>query len=628
MRSRDQPRSGVDTICLPGVGKLLRAVCATILMGMALFDAAALAQSAPPADTVKIVVASSLSGFGAVTGIPVLDAARFAVEEANADGEAPRVELIVYDDQTREDGAKAVAGQIATSDALVVVGHDYSFLCLTAGPLYAEAGLAAISPTCISDRITDNATTFRTTFSTSEMGDLLANYLHHALGGMRAVLIFKDDGYGRPIMSGFKAAAERLGIVTAYHSFTTAAEVGEIARRTEADPEQPTIVLGILENDAAPVLATLRRQGARARVLGSDAIANDAFADAFADYPEYHQDRGFFTDRVYTVSPWIPDSANAEALAFAERFRARYGHEPTWYAVQGYDATRLAIAAARAAVAAETRAVSNLQSRRAAVRAYLASLDGPAHAVASLTGPLWFTPERGRQQAARIGRFHGALFESAPLQIVPVINPDPAEITSGAVFELASGRYARLQRVVYTGVFINEIPRLDLTRSSFTANFYLWLRFASEAGPDSADPTDLIFPNLISGSFDRAHPAERRRMADNTEYWLWRVQGEFRNDFDLHRFPFDRQALSLSFFNTRAPMERIVYVLDKRSVKGRNGSAVFADPPSITAPAAFRHLTQWNPLGAHSRRENLSIHDPVDSPARWRECIRVADNSL
>jgi hypothetical protein len=34
------------------------------------------------------------------------------------------------------------------------------------------------------------------------------------------------------------------------------------------------------------------------------------------------------------------------------------------------------------------------------------------------------------------------------------------------------------------------------------------------------------------------------------------VQGEFRNDFDLRRFPFDRQVLRLPFFNARAANDR------------------------------------------------------------------------
>jgi branched-chain amino acid transport system substrate-binding protein len=165
--------------------------------------------------------------------------------------------------------------------------------------------------------------------------------------------------------------------------------------------------------------------------------------------------------------------------------------------------------------------------------------------------------------------------------------------------------------VVYSGVFLNEIQRVDLARASFSADFYVWLRFAENAGPDAADPTDLIFPNMISGEFNREEPAEQRQMPDGTQYWLWRIQGEFRNDFDLRRFPFDMQTLQLPFTNTTAPMERIVYVVDKRS------SDVLIDArQEIASPIAFRNLTQWDSLNVGARRENLVTDSALGDPTR------------
>jgi hypothetical protein len=147
-------------------------------------------------------------------------------------------------------------------------------------------------------------------------------------------------------------------------------------------------------------------------------------------------------------------------------------------------------------------------------------------------------------------------------------------------------------------------------------------------------------------------------MPDGTVYRLWRVQGTFRNDFDLHRFPFDRQRLSLSLFNARAAADRIMYVLDRRTATGGRESAArstasagsiaaFAGPgagsgansgtgadpgsgarsgaPSgvataavsaITSPAAFRNLTQWTPLGASERRDNLVTDSALGDPRR------------
>jgi branched-chain amino acid transport system substrate-binding protein len=172
---------------------------------------------------------------------------------------------------------------------------------------------------------------------------------------------------------------------------------------------------------------------------------------------------------------------------------------------------------------------------------------------------------------------------------------------------------------------MNEIPRVDVARSSFEADFYFWLRYARDAGPGSPDPTDLIFPNMISGSFDRARPAEQGVMNDGTEYRLWRVRGEFRNDFDLRRFPFDRQTLSLGFGHARAAAERIVYVIDARPAKDdRDGpppvaaapSPAMADRLSIVSTAAFRNLTQWRPVSAIQRRDDLVTGSALGDPRR------------
>jgi len=558
-----------------------------------------------------------------------------AIEEVNATGAAPHIELAIHDDRSSDGGAKEVAEQIATSAAVLVLGPTFSTASLAAGPVYAAANLPALTPTATADSITKNPTTFRVIFTNTEQGETLAIYLSRVLRLKRAAVIVVDNAYGQSLQLGFQIAAGRLGIEAQYFVFKTPDEAEQIAHKVADDRSSPAVVFLTLDGDASRILTTLRRLGVHGPFLGGDALGDEIFSERFADLPEERQQRGYFTDGVYGIAPMILDSANAETLAFAERYRARFAHDPVWQATSAYDATRLAIATVRAASAS---AGSDVHALRIAALSYLKSLNGPARALPGLLGPLWFDPAGGRQQAIRIGRFNRGRFESAPVQIVPVTTSDPSEIASGAVFEVEPGRYARLQRVVYTGVFVNEIPRVDLPQSSFSADFYLWLRFAGDAGPAAADPTEISFPNMVSGSFDRTHPAEQGELADGTIYRLWRVQGTFRNDFDLHRFPFDRQTLSVPFFNARAAADRIVYVLDKRSPSAQQsgpgptpaatpspGGAAAAEPvpdmhatatASPVAAAAFRNLTQWDPVGAHERRENLVTESALGDPRR------------
>ena len=70
----------------------------------------------------------------------------------------------------------------------------------------------------------------------------------------------------------------------------------------------------------------------------------------------------------------ILDSANADTLAFAELYRARFGHQPVWQTTSAYDATRLAVATLRAVPA---NAGADVHSLRIAALDYLKSLNDP-----------------------------------------------------------------------------------------------------------------------------------------------------------------------------------------------------------------------------------------------------------
>jgi hypothetical protein len=298
------------------------------------------------------------------------------------------------------------------------------------------------------------------------------------------------------------------------------------------------------------------------------------------------------------------DSAGADAVAVAERFRKRFGRDPIWRSVQAYDAMKLAIAAVRATSAGNA---SDLKARREAVRAHVVAVDSPAKAVKGAGGPLWFTVERGRQQAVRFGTFNGGLIESAPLQLVPVGRPSAERIASGAVVELGSGQYARRQQIVYAGMYLNAIPRVDIAPSTFTADFYLWMRYGRGAGPGSAEPTEIEFPDLVRGTFDAKKTANETELPDGSLYRLWRIRGDFKNDFDLRRFPSDRQHLAVRFFNGRAASDALIYARDVRTL-GPTGDA------GMAAPAAYRELTQWEVEHAGQGRDILATASSLGDP--------------
>jgi branched-chain amino acid transport system substrate-binding protein len=572
----------------------------------ALFAAALLPGPAPAqggdAGTLVIAAPLSLSGQGASFGRPALEGIQLAVLEAAAATPSLKIKVEPIDDRGDDALARSLAAQVVAGPAVAAIGPSFSTAALAAGPVYAAAGLVSLPPTATSDAITEASSTFRVVFKNSDQGEMLAHYLSRVLGRRSVSLVVVQSGYGATLRDGFVRTARQLGIDM--RSYELARDVSDAALDAVAaaimrDPGRAVVLL-TLDPEGARLLVRLRRAGHAGPFLGGDAFGDSAFSRLMAGEPEEQRRPGWFTDALYALAPVILDSANAETLAFARRFRAQYGHDPVWQAVAGYDAARLTLSAIRKAGGEKPADPATLRRR---VRETLLSLDDPAHAEPGLLGPFWFDAARARPQAIRVGRFRGGQFESAPLQIVAVGNPDPDELAAGAVFELASGRFGRLQRVVHTGVYINEIQRVDIPRGSFGVDFYFWLRFAKDAGPRAADPTDILFPTLIGGGFDPSRPSERRQSADGTQYWLWRVQGEFRNDFDLRAFPFDRQTLAFPLFNARAANDRIVYVVN-RAGQARPDAAGDGTRP-VASKEAFRNITQWDFKGADERRENL-----------------------
>lgn len=595
---------------------------AALLLGVSAARAAD--GTSPP----RIAAALTLSGPAGNIGAEVLQGIRMALEEAGAG--APRIELVIEDDGGGADGARAAARRIAAGDAVAVIGPSLSAVARAVDPIYAEAGLAVVSPNIAIDVGTG---IFRLNLGQSRVGEALADYLRHALGGRRAEVIHSDNDYGQPLALGFRRGATRLGITAAYHPVSSAAEAmaaaWRVAGRGVGEEQRPAIVLGMLETEAVPLLKVLRRADVPGPFLATASFASGGYVRAFAAEPEERERPGFFTDGLYAASPVLFDSGGAALLAFEGRFRARHGHEPSWRAVLAYDAMRMLAAS----VASRDASAADTAQRRRAVRAAILALDGPARAFPGLSGPLWFDGTHGRPASAvRMARFDRDVLESAPLQLVPVANPGIDEQLAGLVVPVAERGFARFQRVVYAGIYLNEIARLDLPQSSFTADFYLWIRSAAApARRSGAEPAEIQFPDLRRGDFDPAQPAIQRDLPDGSTYRLWHVRGDFRNEFDLHRFPFDRQTVAVRLFNARAASDRIVYALDRRHMtppaeagvavpvaEQRRERAAEADPAGGLAsvgPAAFRHLTQWTALRVEARRDVLVTHSALGDPS-------------
>ena len=233
------------------------------------------------------------------------------------------------------------------------------------------------------------------------------------------------------------------------------------------------------------------------------------------------------------------------------------------------------------------------------VRVALAAIDSPKSAVVGLTGRLYFNANRDIPRPIRMGFFHYGRFVTAPLQLVRIDQPDGidlvAEREKGHVLSFGDQHYW-VQRVVYTGIDIVRLNRIDVKQGTFNVDFYLWMRFAGEGDGQ----TQVQFPALLDrDAFDPARPLQSGQ-EDGLNYRLYRISGDFKTRYELHNYPFDTQQLLLHFRNTQQRRELITYVID------RFGLRLADERTSLVEDGAYSGLELWRFLGLRYFVDSLS----------------------
>ncbi len=118
---------------------------------------------------------------------------------------------------------------------------------------------------------------------------------------------------------------------------------------------------------------------------------------------------------------------------------------------------------------------------------------------------------------------------------------------------------------VVTGIYINDIQDIDFRTNSFSADFYAWFRWKDgDLTPAKTmefmnryQPNDHLRESLFEDPKD---------MPDGSKYAIVRAQGRFSTKFELDKYPFDEQRLTIVFEDTINGDGRQVYVADKPAV--------------------------------------------------------------
>lgn len=311
---------------------------ATLLAALFALPLAASAQKG----SIKIAVQSPLSGEQAALGEHIKLGAQLAVEEAAKSFSAMGFDLLLvpYDDQAKpEVGVANARNIVADPNVLLLVGHFNSGVALPASEVYKDAMLAMISPANTATEITDRGypNVNRVCGRDDVQGPVGARFAAQDAKVKSVYIIHDKTLYGQGVADNFRSEAKRLGMnVLAFEGTEERANFSPMIIPLKA--RNPGLVyFGGIYHQGGLLLKQLRERGVKAAFMGPDGL----------DSSEMVKIAGQHVIGSYYTTVAGPPQAYPESAAFAKRFKQRFGKEVESFAMYGYDAAQVGIAAIR-----------------------------------------------------------------------------------------------------------------------------------------------------------------------------------------------------------------------------------------------------------------------------------------
>ncbi len=149
-------------------------------------------RSAQAYDSVRIACITAETGIAAESNLPVIQAAKLAVEEINKNGGVlgKPVKLIIIDNKSTPLGSESAANEAVKLNVTGVIGATWSSHSLAIAPVLQRAKIPMITPLSTNPQITRTGNyIFRICFTDELQGKIMAEFAHKDLKAKTAVII-------------------------------------------------------------------------------------------------------------------------------------------------------------------------------------------------------------------------------------------------------------------------------------------------------------------------------------------------------------------------------------------------------------------------------------------------------
>ncbi|MBQ9438658.1 MAG: ABC transporter substrate-binding protein [Lachnospiraceae bacterium] len=187
---------------------------------------AASGSEAASGSTIRIGVFEPSTGDSASGGKKEMLGMQYANQETptvDIDGTTYNIELVYADNGSSSDKAPSAASDLVGKDVSLVLGSYGSGVSMAGGPMFDEAGLAAIGVTCTNPNVTaGNNYYFRICFLDNFQADVLANFAMEKFSAQKAYCLGENGNeYDQGLIAFFTQVFEGAGGTVISDSFPT-----------------------------------------------------------------------------------------------------------------------------------------------------------------------------------------------------------------------------------------------------------------------------------------------------------------------------------------------------------------------------------------------------------------------